>query len=66
MLAELLLEILKERDCFEGLGMEMKIILKQITVLRCKVRGYGFHLSGSCEHSNEPTSSMNHREFHLL
>ena len=30
MLAELLLEILKEGYCFEDLGMEMKIILKQI------------------------------------
>ena len=30
MLAELFVEILKEGDCFGDLGMEMKIILKQI------------------------------------
>ena len=30
MLAELFVEILKEGDCFEELGMEIKIILKQI------------------------------------
>ena len=30
MLAELSVEILKGGDCFEDLGMEMKIILKQI------------------------------------
>jgi len=30
VLAELFVEILKEGDCFEDLGMEMKIILKHI------------------------------------
>ena len=54
---------LKERDLFEDIGVDGRIILKWVFKKWGREAWTDVQLAGACEYSNEPWGSMKCREF---